>query len=54
MIDWIAEHSGMMGLLFFFLVFSLIALWAYSPRNKETLEDHKFIPLCGEGEETKS
>ena len=45
MIDWLATHAGISGLLFFFFVFSGVIIWAYRPSMKESLEAHKFIPL---------
>ncbi len=48
MIDWLSEHAGMAGLLFFFCVFVAIAVWSYRPKAKEKLESHKFIPLEGD------
>ena len=46
MIDWLSQHAGMTGLLFFFTVFLLIAGWAYRPKAKEQMESYKFIPLA--------
>jgi len=37
--------AGMIGLLFFFIVFVFIILWALSPKNKKAIEAHKYIPL---------
>jgi len=45
MMDWLTNHAGISGLLFFFLVFLVIAGWAYRPKAKETIESHKYIPL---------
>lgn len=38
-------EMGMIGLLFFFTIFVGIALWAYLPRNKASIEKLKYIPL---------
>ena len=54
MIDWLANHAGVTGLLFFFVVFGAIVFWAFHPSNKEKLEQHKFIPLNGDKQESKS
>ena len=48
MIDWLADHSGPLGLIFFFLTFVVIFVWAYGPSRKSTLEDHRYIPLRGD------
>jgi cbb3-type cytochrome oxidase subunit 3 len=48
MIDWLSNNAGLTGLLFFFGVFCGIALWAYQPKMKSTLESHKNIPLRGD------
>ncbi len=48
MMDWLSGNAGLTGLLFFFLVFCGIAVWAYRPSMKKTLEAHKEIPLRGD------
>lgn len=48
MLDWLTENAGMTGLLFFFFVFVGIAVWAYRPSAKQTLESYKNIPLKGD------
>ena len=45
MMDYLAQHAGVIGLLFFFVVFCTIALWAFRPANKTTIESYKYIPL---------
>ncbi len=45
MIQLVADHAGLIGLLFFFGLFLGIAVWAYNPMNKKQLENHKYIPL---------
>lgn len=42
---WLSEHAGLIGLLFFFGVFTGIVLWAYSPSRKAQIEALKNIPL---------
>ena len=37
--------AGMTGLLFFFILFMGITVWSFLPRNKQTIESYKFIPL---------
>ena len=48
MIGWLSQNAGLSGLLFFFFVFCGIALWAYQPKMKAQLEQHKNIPLRGD------
>ncbi|MCH2038406.1 MAG: cbb3-type cytochrome c oxidase subunit 3 [Rickettsiales bacterium] len=48
MIDLIADYSGVVGLLFFFSVFIVIAIWAFRPSQKPTIESYKYIPLAEE------
>lgn len=45
MIDFLTENSGVLGLLFFFSAFSVIAFTALRPSVKERVESHRFIPL---------
>ena len=40
--------AGLFGLMFFFLVFVGIAVWALTPSRKKQLESHKNIPLSEE------
>lgn len=51
MLDLIAPHAGMIGLIFFVVVFSGIAFWVLSPSQKNTLESYKFLPLQEDGHE---
>lgn len=43
--NWLIDHAGMIGLLFFFCVFLAIAVLLCLPGAKEKHEPHKFIPL---------
>ena len=45
MIDFIFDHSGMIGLLFFFCTFTGVAVWCYAPSQRHKLENYKLIPL---------
>jgi len=40
-----SAHSGLIGLIFFFVFFAGIAVWAYNPKRKKEIEAHKHIPL---------
>lgn len=44
-LDFLRDHAGMIGLLFFFIVFVGVALWAFLPSQKQKLESYKFLPL---------
>lgn len=48
MIDIISANAGLIGLLFFFSVFVVIALWAFMPAQKNLIESYKYIPLSEE------
>jgi cbb3-type cytochrome oxidase subunit 3 len=39
---------GLIGLLFFFVLFTGIAIWAYQPKRKQEIEELKNIPLRDE------
>lgn len=45
MIDFLGHHAGMIGLLFFFVFFFSVSLWALLPSQKQKLESYKFLPL---------
>ena len=45
MIDFIAKHAAIIGLLFFFLFFIAVIISLYLPGNKKKFEDYKNIPL---------
>jgi cbb3-type cytochrome oxidase subunit 3 len=45
MIDWIAAHAGMIGLLFFFGFFVLMAAWVFRPGAKAGYFAQSCIPL---------
>jgi cbb3-type cytochrome oxidase subunit 3 len=47
--NWIADHAGLIGLLFFFFVFLGVAVWLYLPGGRAKHEMHKFIPLSENG-----
>lgn len=52
MIEWLSNNAGLTGLLFFFSVFSVVAIWAFRPGAGQAIEAHKFIPL--ESDDLKS
>jgi cbb3-type cytochrome oxidase subunit 3 len=43
-----SAEIGLIGLVFFFSVFVLIAVWAYTPSRKQSIEALKYIPLKNE------
>lgn len=45
MIDWLAQHAGMIGLLLFVTMFLIFAAWAYAPSNKERMKQDAEIPF---------
>lgn len=45
MINFIFEHSGMIGLMFFFVTFMGVAVWCLLPSQSRKLESYKLIPL---------
>ena len=45
MIEWLSNNAGLTGLLFFFTVFLVVAIWAFRPSARQSIEAHKFIPL---------
>ena len=46
-------NFGLIGLLFFFVIFIGIAIWAYHPKRKEEIEALKHIPLNEESHDGK-
>lgn len=50
MIDWIAAHAGLIGLLFFFVFFVTMVLWIYRPGAKSRYQKFASIPFEGESE----
>lgn len=40
-----SADNGLIGLLFFFFVFAVIAVWTYHPKRKDEIERLKYIPL---------
>lgn len=45
MIDIIATHAPMIGLLFFFTLFLGVACWALKPSNRMKFQNYSEIPL---------
>lgn len=45
MIDTLAQYSGYIVLVGFFTAFVGIAIWAYRPANKKTIENYRDIPF---------
>ena len=43
--DWLASNAGLVGLLFFFLVFVGIGIWLFLPGMKSRIEPLANIPL---------
>lgn len=53
MLDFISRNAGMLGLLFFVIIFACIAFWALRPSNKEKIESYKHIPLKEESNDLR-
>ena len=45
MIDFLAEHAAMIGLLFFFTFFCGMALWIYRPGSRNAYKNFAHIPF---------
>jgi cbb3-type cytochrome oxidase subunit 3 len=45
MIDFLATHAAMIGLLFFFVFFCVMSAWVFRPGSKNTYTNHAHIPL---------
>ncbi len=45
MMDFIAHHAGLIGLLFFFTFFCAVSLWTFRPGSKKTYKDFGQIPF---------
>lgn len=45
MIDFIVTNAGLMGLIFFFILFLGIVAWTYRPGSKRKYQKYAYIPL---------
>lgn len=45
MMDWITHHAALLGLLFFFIFFVVMAFWVYRPGAKDSYKHDAHIPL---------
>lgn len=45
MIDFLAHHAPIIGLLFFFIFFLVMIFWAFRPSKKIELQAFAYIPL---------
>lgn len=45
MITWLLSNTTMIGLLFFFSFFTLVAIRTFAPGKKQQIEAHGRIPL---------
>lgn len=43
--NFLLEHSTLIGLIFFFSVFVFIAVRTYQPKRKQKMKEHAQIPL---------
>jgi len=44
-LEFLARHAGMIGLIFFFSFFSVMAVWIYRPASKNNYQKNADIPL---------
>lgn len=44
-LDWLSAHAGMIGLLFFFIFFVVMAAWVFRPGSKTLYAANALIPL---------
>lgn len=54
MIDFLADHAGLIGLLFFFIFFCAIALWVMRPGSKQAYKNSASIPFKEDDHESRS
>jgi cbb3-type cytochrome oxidase subunit 3 len=45
MIDFLATHAGLIGLLFFFTFFMCVAVWIFRPGMARNYQNFALIPL---------
>ena len=45
MMDFITEHAGAIGLVFFMTFFIVMSFWTYRPAAKKSIEDCAQIPF---------
>ena len=45
MIGFISNNAGVLGLVIFFSIFSIVVIWLFNPNFKKKIESHKFIPI---------
>jgi len=45
MIDFLASHATLIGLLFFFTFFCVMGVWVFRPGAKKTYKDYAHIPF---------
>ena len=45
MLDNFINYAPTIGLLFFFVVFIIIAAWTFRPNAKSTYEEKAYIPM---------
>lgn len=43
--DWLSDHAGMIGLIFFVVFFAIMAIYVYRPKAKQEFENFANIPF---------
>lgn len=46
--DFLSNHAGLIGLIFFVCVFMIMLAYVFRPGSKQTYESHGNIPLKGD------
>lgn len=45
MMDWLAQHGGLIVTIVFFVMFLGFGIWAYRPANKNMMKSYGDIPF---------
>lgn len=48
MIDFLSDHAGLIGLIFFVSVFLIILIYVFRPGSKQKYKSHGNIPFKGD------
>jgi cbb3-type cytochrome oxidase subunit 3 len=43
--DWLTDHSGVIVTVGFFSAFTVIAIWAYLPSRRRSIQEQAMIPF---------
>lgn len=45
-IDFLSSYAGVIGLILFFVFFTLMVIWVYRPNAKDIYSNYAKTPLC--------